>query len=160
MPKTTFTVDRDLLQVRMSRTFNAPRERVWKAMTDPAQIPQWWGPAKYETVIDKHDLKVGGEWRYTQTDDDGNEFAFHGVFKEIDEPAKAVQTFVFEGIPDADAHAITDTLTLTEVEGGKTHMDVMSQYQVIEDLDGMVSSGMESGATEGYERLAKLVEGD
>jgi uncharacterized protein YndB with AHSA1/START domain len=158
MSKTTFTVDRDKLQVRLSRTFNATRERVWQAMTDPDQIPQWWGPAKYTTVIEKHDLRVGGEWRFTQADTDGNEFAFHGEFKEIDEPNKCVQTFVFEGLPDADSHAITDTLTLTEVGDGRTRMDVVSQYQVIADLEGMVASGMESGAVEGYERLAKLVE--
>jgi hypothetical protein len=69
-----------------------------------------------------------------------------------------VQTFVFEGIPDAETHALTDTMTLTEVAPGVTRIDTVSQYQVIEDLEGMVASGMESGAVEGYERLARLVE--
>jgi uncharacterized protein YndB with AHSA1/START domain len=127
-------------------------------MTDPAQIPRWWGPAKYETVIEKHELRVGGQWRFVQRDEAGNEFAFHGEFKEVAAPSRCVQTFVFEGIPDAETHALTDTMTLTEVAPGVTRIDTVSQYQVIEDLEGMVASGMESGAVEGYERLARLVE--
>ena len=158
MPATTFSVHKDDLQVRLSRTFKASRERIWEVMTTPEYLPQWWGPAKYQTRIDTYDFREGGDWRMSQTDDQGNEFAFHGVFKEIDEPNKAVQTFVFEGLPDADTHAITDTMTLTQLPGGHTRLDVVSQYQTIEDLEGMVASGMEGGATEGYERLAKLVE--
>jgi len=160
MSQTTFTVDRDQLQVRISRTFNAPRARLWDAMTDAKQIPNWWGPAKYHVTVEQHDFRVGGKWRYISKDADGREDAFHGEFKEIDPPTKAVQTFVYEGIPNPDSHTITDHLTLTEVGNGKTRMDVVSQFNVIEDLDGMVGSGMEGGATEGYERLAKLVEAD
>jgi uncharacterized protein YndB with AHSA1/START domain len=158
MAKTEFVVDRDKLQVRMMRVLNAPRERVWRAVTERDQVVQWWGPRAYTTVVDRLDLRVGGGWHFVHKDAKGNEYAFHGEYKAIDAPRSVTQTFVFEGIPDADSHALTETMTLTEVEGGKTKIEVVSQYNNIEELEGMVASGMESGAVESYDRLAELVE--
>ena len=83
MSKTTFIVNKDDLKVVMSRIFDVQREKVYTAFTDANLIPQWWGPSIYTTTIDKHDFVVGGIWRYIQRDNDGNEFAFNGVFKEI-----------------------------------------------------------------------------
>jgi len=139
--------------IKVTKKFDAPKEMIWKIWTDPELIPQWWGPRKYKTVIDKYDLRVGGEWRFLQTDEEGNEFAFHGVFKEIDEPKKVVQTFVFEPMPDKE---LTDTLTIEEVDG-KTTITTISQFANKEDRDGMIASGMESGQKEGFERTEELI---
>jgi uncharacterized protein YndB with AHSA1/START domain len=151
---TEFTVDEENLEVRTARVFNTTRQRLWHAATDPNQIPRWWGPAKYETRVDKHDFTVGGEWRFVHKDKDGEEFAFSGVFKEIVEHERVTETFEFEPMP---GHVLVETMTLEELEPGKTRMTSTAKYANIEDLQGMVQSGMEGGQRESYERLAELV---
>jgi uncharacterized protein YndB with AHSA1/START domain len=155
MSETTFTVKREELKVVIERVFDAPRELVWKTITDPNLIPKWWGPEKYPTIVDKMDVKVGGTWRFISKDADGNEFAFSGVYKEIVPPERLVQTFNFE--PIGPGHDSTETAILEETEDGKTRMRITSVYHTIEDLDGTIESGMEAGARETWERLAEVV---
>jgi uncharacterized protein YndB with AHSA1/START domain len=153
--KTTFIVRREELKVVMERTFDAPRDLVWKVFTDPQSIPEWWGPKNLTTTVEKMDVKPGGAWRFVQRDPEGNQFAFNGVYKEIDPPRFLSRTFNFEGIPGN--HELTELLTLEEHDG-KTKVIGIAVYANVEDLDGMVGSGMEKGATESWERLAELVE--
>jgi uncharacterized protein YndB with AHSA1/START domain len=152
MSETKFEVNKDALEVKITRVFNATPERMWQAHTDPAQIVQWWG----DTKVDKLDLKVGGGWRFVGgTNENGQLNAFNGVFKELDEPRKLVRTFEYE--PWA-GHIMTETVTFEALPGGQTKQVTISKYDNIDDLNGMVSSGMESGATAGLDRLAKVVE--
>ena len=151
MAETNFEVDKDNLEVRITRVFNATPERMWQAHTDPEQIPKWWD----KTKVDKFELKVGGAWRFVSVDDDGKEHAFNGVFKELDKPKKIVRTFEYE--PWA-GHVMTESVVFEPTPDGKTKQIVTSKYENIGDLDGMVGSGMERGATAGQDRLAKLVE--
>jgi uncharacterized protein YndB with AHSA1/START domain len=152
MAKTNFEVDKDKLEVRITRVFEATPERLWKAHTDPEQIAQWW----QNTTIDKHDFKVGGAWRYIDKGQgDGKEHAFNGVYKEIDEPHKISRTFEYE--PWA-GHVMLETVTFEPQDGGKTLVTSIAKYDNLDDLNGMVNSGMERGATAGFERIAKLVE--
>ncbi len=155
MGETTFKVDKENLQVRMERVFDASPERVFKALTDPEQIPKWWGPTKYITIVDKMDVKVGGVWRFIHKDADGNEYSFNGVYKEITPFKRLVNTFEYE--PWA-GHVLTETMELEDLGGGKTKVKTTSVYTNIGDLERMVGSGMEKGAREGWDRLAKLVE--
>ena len=140
-------------EIVMERVFNAPRELVFKAHTDPNLISQWWGPRRYTTVVDKMDLRVGGVWRFVQHDADGNEFAFNGVYREIVPPERLSYTFEFEGMP---GHVLVETVTFEE-QNGKTKVTVTGLYQSVEDRDGMLQSGMEEGANESYERLVELL---
>lgn len=156
MAKTNFTVKREELKVVMDRVFDAPRDLVWKTISDPNLIPQWWGPKQFTTIVDKMDFRPGGEWRFVHRDDKGNEFGFHGVYKEITAPSLVSDTFNFEGIPAG--HEMVETMTLEDAGEGKTKMTTTSAYANIEDLDGMVGMGMEGGAVETWERLAGLVE--
>jgi uncharacterized protein YndB with AHSA1/START domain len=149
----TLTVTSDTTVV-MERVFDAPRELVFRAYTDPELIPQWWGLRAAVTRIDKHDLRVGGEWRWVQVMPDGTEFGFRGEFREIAPPEKLVNTFEFEGMP---GHITEDAAVFTDVDG-KTRLTVTSTFANREDLDGMVSSGMEGGAAETWDRLAELLE--
>ncbi|HLQ05907.1 MAG TPA: SRPBCC family protein [Verrucomicrobiae bacterium] len=135
-------------QIVITREFDAPRALVFRAMTDPAVIPLWWGPARYTTTIDKLDARPGGAWRFVQKGPDG-EFGFRGVFKEIVPPQRVVMTFEWEGLP---GHISVNTLVLEE-RGGRTFMTSTSTFDSREDRDGMVESGMESGARESYDRL-------
>jgi uncharacterized protein YndB with AHSA1/START domain len=141
-------------EVFITRVFDAPRERVFKAHTDPKLIAQWWGPARYTTVVDKLDARPGGTWRFINRDNDGNEYAFHGVFVEVIEPQRITWTFEFEGMP---GHISLETVTFEEHEG-KTTVNVHSVYQSVEDRDGMLNSGMAEGLSESWDRLAALVE--
>jgi uncharacterized protein YndB with AHSA1/START domain len=136
----------------MSRTFDAPRELVYRAYTDPDLIPRWWGPRYLTTTVASLDARAGGTWRFLQRDPDGNEYGFHGVFHDVT-PERIVQTFEFEGMP---GHVALDTAVLEDVDG-RTKVTVISVFQSIEDRDGMVESGMESGARETWERLEELL---
>jgi uncharacterized protein YndB with AHSA1/START domain len=136
----------------MSRTFDAPRELVYRAYTDPDLIPRWWGPRYLTTTVAALDARAGGTWRFLQRDPDGNEYGFHGVFHDVT-PERIVQTFEFEGMP---GHVALDTAVLEDVDG-RTKVTVISVFQSIEDRDGMVESGMESGARETWERLEELL---
>lgn len=151
MSKTNFDIDRENLEVKITRVFDASPERMWQAHTDPEQIVQWWD----KTVIDKFELKVGGIWRFVSTDDTGKEHAFSGVFKELDEPKKIVRTFEYEPFP---GHEMVESVVFEPQADGKTKQLTLSKYQNLDDLNGMVGMGMEDGAGAGLDRLAELVE--
>ena len=138
----------------MTRIFAAPRELVFKVMTDPQHIPQWWGKRDHTTIVDKMDVKVGGLWRFVQRNQQGNEYAFHGVYHAITAPERVVDTFEFEGMP---GHVLLETLTLEAQTDGKTRLTVSSVFQSVADRDGMLSSGMEEGSNESYDRLEELL---
>jgi uncharacterized protein YndB with AHSA1/START domain len=154
MSKTKFEVDKDNLEVRITRTYNATPERLWRAYTTPEEITQWW----QNTTIDKHDFKVGGQWRFIDRGKNGNEeHGFRGEFQEIDEPHKIVRTFEYE--PWA-GHVMTESVTFEPQDDGQTLVTIISKYSNLDDLEGMVQSGMEKGSTAGMERIAQLVESD
>src|SRR5258708_1716065 len=151
---TEFKVEREAREIVMARVFDAPRETVLRALTDPEMITNWWGPRGYTTRIDKMDLRPGGEWRFVQHDLDGNEHAFHGEHREVVPPERLVITFEYEGMP---GHVSLQTLTLEEVDG-KTRVVSTASFENDADLEGMVQSGLEKGAVESWERLAELIE--
>ncbi len=124
---------------------------MWQAYTDPAQIPKWWA----NTTVDKLDVRVDGVWRFVSKEPGGKEHAFNGVHKVVDEPNKIVRTFEYE--PYA-GHVLEETVVFESQPDGKTRVLTTSRYANVEDLEGMVGMGMERGAADGLERLAKLVE--
>jgi uncharacterized protein YndB with AHSA1/START domain len=154
MGQTEFVIEPGRQDIVIRRTFDAPREVVFKAITDPSLIPNWWGPSRYATDVDVMEVRPGGRWRFINRTDDGMEFGFHGVYHDVIAPERVTQTFEFEGAP---GHVTLDTATLEEVDG-KTVFISTSVFQSVQDRDAMVSSGMESGARETYDRLAKVIE--
>jgi uncharacterized protein YndB with AHSA1/START domain len=136
-------------EIIITRSFDAPRELVFNAFTEPDAIRRWWGQRDNETVVDALEARAGGRWRFVQRDKDGNEFSFHGVFHEVTAPERIVWTFEFEGMP---GHVLLETVTFEE-QDGKTHMVDSSVFQSVTDRDGMLQSGMESGAAESFDRL-------
>lgn len=154
MSKNNLVVDHDARAFTMSRVFDAPRELVWKACTDPELIPQWWGPRYLTTTVDRMEFKVGGVWRFIQKDEQGNLHAFNGVFKVIEPPVRLAYTFEYEPMA---GHVSTDTITLEELPDGRTKMVARTTFDTLEDLEGMLQSGMESGAVETWDRLEELL---
>lgn len=155
MSKNNLVVEREKLSFTMSRIFNAPRETVWRVYTDPALVPEWWGQRNSTTIVDKMDVKVGGQWRYIQKDAEGNEYAFNGIYKELEPPQRLAYTFEFELMP---GHIVVDTLTLEELPDGKTKIIAVTTCDTLEDLEGLLQSGMESGAIETWDLLDELLE--
>ncbi|HET7790723.1 MAG TPA: SRPBCC family protein [Gemmatimonadales bacterium] len=146
----TLLSDREIV---MRRIFDAPRELVFKAYTDPAMIPRWWGPRGYTTTIEKMDLRPGGAWRFVQRDPAGQIFVFHGEYREITPPERLVSTFEYEGTP---GQVVLNTAVF-EDQGGRTRLTTTSLFRNRADRDGMISAGMERGATESMDRLAELL---
>lgn len=140
-------------EVVITRDFDAPRELVFKAFTDPELVAQWWGPNSVTTVVDQMDVSFGGKWRYVQRDADGSEYAFRGVYHQVRAPERLVYTFEFEPL---EGHVLLETITFEERDG-KTHMIDHSVFQSVEDRDGMVASGMEHGAAESMDRLEQIL---
>jgi uncharacterized protein YndB with AHSA1/START domain len=143
-------------EILVTREFDAPRELVFKAYTDPKLVPQWWGPRRLSTRVDKMDVRPGGQWRFINRDAEGNEYAFHDVYHEILAPERIIDTFEFEGLPET-GHVTLETMKLEELPGGRTRLTTQSVYQSVADRDGTLQSGMEDGVSETYDRLAELM---
>jgi len=143
-------------EILITREFDASRELVFKAFTDPKLIPQWWGPRYLSTEVDQMDVRPGGQWRFINRDAQGNEYAFHGVYHEVLAPQRVIDTFEFEGLPEA-GHVTLETLRLEELPGGKTRLITQSVFQTVADRDGMLQGGMQEGVNDTYDRLAELL---
>jgi uncharacterized protein YndB with AHSA1/START domain len=154
MSKNNLVVEREKRALSMSRVFDAPRELVWKVYTDPEFVPRWWGLRNDATIVEKMDVKVGGEWRYIQKDAQGNDYVFFGVYKEVKPPERLAYTFEFEPMA---GHVSTDTLIFEELPDGRTKITSMTTFNSLEDLEGMIQSGMEGGAVETWDRLEELL---
>lgn len=153
--ETTITAEPHTQNIVITRVINAPRERVFQAHVDPELFRQWVGPRNLKMEIEEHHVVPGGRYRFIHTDEEGNAYGFHGVFHDVQENERIVQTFEFEGMP---GHVSLETLTLEDIEGG-TRITTNSVYQNVEARDGMVQSGMEEGVNDGYERLEELLSG-
>src|SRR5690348_3908111 len=114
-------------QILTTREFAAPRAAVWRALTEPELIKRWWAGQKGTVTSVEVDLRVGGRWRYVMTANGGFEVAFHGEYREIDAPARLVNTEAFEGVPDPDGGASLVTLTLTERDG-RTYLESLGEF--------------------------------
>jgi uncharacterized protein YndB with AHSA1/START domain len=135
------------------REFDAPVEAVFRAHKEPDLIKQWLGPRSYEMDIDTYDFRTGGRYRYLHRAD-GEEYAFNGVFHVVRENEFAIQTFEFEGFPDVVS---IESMTFEALDNGRSRVRGHSTYPSMEARDGMVSSGMESGMSEGYDRLDEVL---
>lgn len=139
--------------VDWEREFDAPVEAVFRAHKEPDLIKQWLGPRGYEMDIDTYDFRTGGRYRYLHRAD-GQEYAFNGVFHVVRENELAIQTFEFEGFPDVVS---IESMTFEALDDGRSRVRGHSTYPSMEARDGMVSSGMESGMSEGYDRLDEVL---
>jgi uncharacterized protein YndB with AHSA1/START domain len=154
MTEVKFFAEPGKQNIVVTQIFDAPREMVWKVFTDPKLISRWWGPKRLKNTIEKMEVKIGGSWRIVQLDPEGNEYAFHGVFHDIQPPKRTTRTMEWEGMP---GHVLLETVTLEEFDG-KTKATNTSVFQSVEDRDGMVQTGMEEGVTESYYRFIELLE--
>ena len=139
-------------EIRIERTFDAPRDRVFAVYTDPELIPRWWGPRQYTTRVEKMDVRTGGEWHFVHEGGD-EEHGFRGAYREVTPPERIVQTFEWLGMP---GYISVETAEFEDL-GDKTRVVTTSVFHFREDRDGMLASGMESGMTETYDRLDEVL---
>ena len=165
--QTEITVDATVPLVRITREFDAPPEKVFRAHSDPALFARWNGPRDTRmtvdprpstidprpSTIDHHDCRTGGSYRYVIASG-GFDAGFHGSFHDVRPGELIVQTFTFEGVPDGVA---LEKLIFEDIGNGRTRLVGTSLVDSFEDRDAFVASGMEYGIREGYERLDELL---
>ena len=139
-------------QILITREFDAPKHLVYKAWTTPELVRRWWHANRGEMTVCDIDLRVGGSWRYVMNAEGFGEVGFHGEYREIVPNERLVSTEVYEGIPDADAQAALDTLTLEEVDG-RTIMTILVEHRTKEGRDAHIESGMEAGMQDAMDLL-------
>jgi len=155
--KTTVTAEPGKQELFITREFDAPRELVFKAYTDPELYIQWVGPHGMTMSIEKWECREGGSYQFTH-ERDGHKYSFFGVYHEVLKPERIIGTFEFDGLPER-GHVIMGTTKFEELPDGRCRLVHQSVFQSVGDRDGMLQSGMERGVNDGYEKLDQLLAG-
>jgi uncharacterized protein YndB with AHSA1/START domain len=146
--KVTTPTDREVV---MTRVFDAPRQMVFDAFTQPELLMRWFGPRGWSLEVCEVDLRVGGGFRFVLRGPDGRSMGMRGVYREIVSPERSVHMETFDDFPGESRV----TATMVE-EGGKTIFTATVLYSSQEIRDAVLKSGMEHGAAESYDRLAEI----
>jgi uncharacterized protein YndB with AHSA1/START domain len=136
-------------EIRIERTFQASRDRVWKALTDPALVSQWWGPNGSRLEIERMEVRRGGHWRFVEHGAKGAD-GFEGRYREVSPPERLVYSFEWDGMP---GYVAIETLTLEELSAERTRLVSLMLCHTTGERDGILHSGMEGGLTQSYEAL-------
>ena len=150
-PEATITADPRLPIIHLTRDFTATPEQLYRAHTDPELFARWVGPDDNTVTIEHWDARTGGSWRYVA--DCGGSQGFRGTFHEV-RPDRIVQTFTWEGMPDAVS---LETMTFEDLGGGRTRLHSQSLVDSFEGRDAWLSSGMETGVNQGYAKLDAMI---
>ena len=155
--KTEVTAEPGKQELFITREFDAPRELVFRAHTEPDLYVQWIGACGMSMKIDKFAHAAGQPWRDIFTDANGNSVGFNGVCHYVDAPSTIIRTFEFEGLPER-GHVSLETAQFEELPGGRSRIRIQSVFKSVADRDGMVQSGMEMGINAGHAQLDSLLE--
>jgi uncharacterized protein YndB with AHSA1/START domain len=141
-------------EIVITRIFGAPREAVWRAWTEPAELAQWWGARGWTTspAAVALDVRPGGAFRVTSvSDEDGTEMTSAGVYREVVEP----EVLVLEEPAEEGWHeGAVSVLTLAELDGGRTEMTLRSTIHTTEEMRGHAAAGLATA----IDRLAEALE--
>ncbi|HET8755570.1 MAG TPA: SRPBCC family protein [Solirubrobacteraceae bacterium] len=143
-------------EILVVRDFDAPRHLVYKAWTTPELVSRWWPSGRGRMTVAEIDLRVGGAWRSVMVTESGFEVAFHGEYREVVENERIVHTEIFEGTPDGDSPPTLNVITFTELEDGRTRLEMLTQCPNQEVRDAILQSGMEAGMQDGMDLLEAL----
>jgi uncharacterized protein YndB with AHSA1/START domain len=139
-------------EILITREFDAPKTLVYKAYTTPELVRRWWHANRGEVTVADIDLRVGGSWRYAARTTDGQEFGFHGEYREIVPNERLVSTEVYEGVPDYPGEGTLNTATFSEVDG-RTTLTILVQAPSKDIRDAIIESGMEDGLQDALDLL-------
>lgn len=135
------------------RTFDAPRERVWEALTHADQVDQWWGPDGFTTTTDEMAVEPGGVWRFVMVGPDGEEYQNRVEYDEVAAPERLGYR---HGSPD-DPEQFRVTITLEDVGEGKTELTMESRFPSPAALDDALEFGADGGAEQTLSRLSEYL---
>lgn len=150
----TITAPEGLPFIEIAREFDAPVDAVFEAYRDPELVRQWLGPDGYDMQIEEYTLESGGRYRYVHVNPAGDRFGFRGVFHTVRPGELIVQTFEWDGMPDAVS---LESVRFEALPGGRSRVVGQSVFPRVEWRDGMIENGMERGVVEGYARLDALL---
>jgi uncharacterized protein YndB with AHSA1/START domain len=139
-------------EVQITREFDAPRDLVYRAWTEPELIRRWWAGDNGEVTSAEVDLRVGGTWRFVMIANGGFEVAFRGEYLELVAGERIVSTEEFEGMPGAKS---VSTIALTE-QHGLTTLTILVQHASRENRDMQANSGMETGLESSWRQLEQV----
>lgn len=143
-------LDQDPRAIVTTRVFDAPRELVWSAWTDPNHLAQWWGPNGFTTTTSAYDLRPGGTWRFVMHGPDGRDYQNLVTFDEIVKPER----LVYRHGDDVEPVQFHTTVTFEDL-GGKTRLTLRAQFPTADARDRVVKEyGAAEGAVQTIERLA------
>jgi uncharacterized protein YndB with AHSA1/START domain len=146
--------DREIVLIR---AFDAPRDRVFEAWTNPEHVRHWWGLRSSTIVVCEAEVRPGGSWRYVTREEDGLEVPFTGVYQEVTPPERLVYTEMYDVEPFNSGDPAVNTVTFSE-EDSRTLVTVTTVYPTKEVRDFVLGTGMETGAAESYDRLAERLQ--
>jgi uncharacterized protein YndB with AHSA1/START domain len=150
--KVTTSGDREIV---MTRVFDAPRELVWKALTEPELLKRWFlGPPGWTMPVCDLSLTPGSAYRYVWRGPDGTEMGMGGIVREVVPPERMVCTQLFD--EDWTGGEAVGTLVLTE-RNGKTTLTNTVLYTSREARDAVLKTPMEQGVAAGYDLLEELL---
>jgi uncharacterized protein YndB with AHSA1/START domain len=145
----TLPTDREIV---MTRVFDAPRTRVFDALTKPELLTRWYGPQGWSLASCEVDLKVGGAWRFLMRRADGTKFPMHGVYREIAPPDRLIYTESYDDDFFGDLLVTTD---LVEDSARTTLLStVLHKSKEVRDAN---AAGVEQGAAGSFDKLAELL---
>lgn len=153
---TTITTEPGVPFVDIVREFEATPEQLFRVQTDPRLIEQWLGPREYGMRVEEYDVRAGGKYRYVNTDGEGNEFAFHGVFHSVDPAKLVIQTWEWEGMP---GQATLERASYEDLGNGRTRLTTRTVFPSVEARDATVENGMSHGILDSHARLDELLAG-
>lgn len=146
--ETTLTTPSDR-EVALTRVFDAPRDLVWEAWTEPRHVPNWLlGPEGWTMPVCEIDLRPGGAWHFVWRRPDGTEMEMLGEYREVTRPVRIVNTESWGG----DWPETLNTIDFTE-ENGKTTVTITLLYPSKEARDAATATGMADGASRSFELL-------
>jgi uncharacterized protein YndB with AHSA1/START domain len=152
-PSPENTSDREIV---ISRVFDAPRELVWQAMTDPKHVANWWGPRGFSTVTEEMDVRPGGAWKHVMIGPDGARYPNKSIFKEVVKPERIVYTHGGGREGGGRGATFVATWTFEALAADKTRLTMCMVFPSAGDRDYVVK---EFGAIEGGKQtLARLAE--
>ena len=141
-------------QVLIIRSFDAPRELVFRAFTEPELFARWIGPSTYKVVVNQLDPRHGGRWRYTHHDAEGKGYVFHGLYHGTPTPEQIVQTYEFDQQPGL---VYLNTITFEERDGITT-LRQNTVFPTVEQRDSYIEGGMELGIRATMTNLENLLD--
>lgn len=146
--------DRELV---LTRIIDAPREKVYKAWTDPALLKQWFAPLPFTTPVAETDVRPGGSNLIVMRDPDGNEYPNRGVYLEVIEDRKLVITDAYTHAWEPSEKAFMTLILTFEDEGGKTRYTARVLHWTAEDREAHEKMGFHEGWGQCADQLAALV---